>query len=147
MPKYDIVIIGSGLGGLGCGYILSKEGYNVCVIEKNRQLGGCLQSFVRDRCVFNTGLNYTESLNEGEILYRYFKYFDLIGKLKLKKLDEDGFDRIVFDDDPVEYKHAMVHENFIDTLLRHFPSEKEGLTRYIEKLKTVIDAFPLYNFR
>ena len=35
MSKYDIIIIGSGLGGLECGAILSKEGYNVCVLEKN----------------------------------------------------------------------------------------------------------------
>ena len=32
MSKYDIIIIGSGLGGLECGAILSKEGFNVCVI-------------------------------------------------------------------------------------------------------------------
>ena len=29
MSKYDIIIIGSGLGGLECGAILSKEGYHV----------------------------------------------------------------------------------------------------------------------
>ena len=39
MSKYDIIIIGSGLGGLECGAILSKEGFNVCVIEKNTQFG------------------------------------------------------------------------------------------------------------
>lgn len=36
MSKYDIIIIGSGLGGLECGAILSKEGFNVCVVEKTR---------------------------------------------------------------------------------------------------------------
>ena len=41
MSKYDIIIIGSGLGGLECGAILSKEGFNVCVVEKNAQFGGC----------------------------------------------------------------------------------------------------------
>ncbi len=39
---YDIVIIGAGLGGLICGAILSKEGYRVAVLEKNRQFGGSL---------------------------------------------------------------------------------------------------------
>ena len=29
MSKYDIIIIGSGLGGLECGAILSKEGYRL----------------------------------------------------------------------------------------------------------------------
>ncbi len=32
--KYDVVIIGSGLGGLVCAAILGKEGKRVCVIEK-----------------------------------------------------------------------------------------------------------------
>ena len=36
MSKYDIIIIGSGLGGLECGAILSKEGYHVCVLEIQR---------------------------------------------------------------------------------------------------------------
>ena len=49
--KYDIVIIGSGLGGLQCAYILSQEGYKVCVVEKNRIMGGCLQTF-RDAAVY-----------------------------------------------------------------------------------------------
>ena len=42
MNNFDIVIIGSGMGGLVCGDILSKEGYTVCIIEKNKQIGGCL---------------------------------------------------------------------------------------------------------
>ena len=43
--KFDVVVTGSGLGGLLCAYILSREGYNVCLIEKNPQLGGCMQTF------------------------------------------------------------------------------------------------------
>ncbi len=43
MGKYDILIIGSGLGGLTCGSILSKEGYKVCILEQNPIIGGCLQ--------------------------------------------------------------------------------------------------------
>ncbi|MBL4587334.1 MAG: FAD-dependent oxidoreductase, partial [Flavobacteriales bacterium] len=37
---FDFVIIGSGLGGLQCAYILADHGYSVCVLEKNQQLGG-----------------------------------------------------------------------------------------------------------
>ena len=41
------MIVGSGLGGLECASILSKEGYSVCVLEKNHQIGGNLQTFSR----------------------------------------------------------------------------------------------------
>ncbi len=45
-PIYDVVIIGSGLGGLECATILSKYGYRVCVLEKNSKLGGTLHGFI-----------------------------------------------------------------------------------------------------
>ncbi|MFC1732898.1 phytoene desaturase family protein [candidate division KSB1 bacterium] len=144
MPKYDVAIIGSGLGGLLCGNILSNEGFKVCVIEKNKQIGGCLQSFKRENVIFNTGLNYTEGLAEGQVLYRYFKYFGILDKLKLKRLDIDGFDIVTFKGE--EYKHAQGHENFKNTLLKYFPKEKDALNRYIDKLKSISNFFPLFNF-
>ena len=53
------VIIGSGLGGLACGCILSKNGYEVTVLEQGFQIGGCLQTFRRGDAVFETGMHYT----------------------------------------------------------------------------------------
>jgi all-trans-retinol 13,14-reductase len=141
--KFDVVIIGSGLGGLLCGNILSREGYNVCILEKNNKLGGSLQSFGRKGCIFNTGLNYTESLDEGQILNQYFRYFGLYNKLKLRKLDENGFDVISFSDGT--YKLAMGHENYRDTLLQYFPNEKQGLTRYLKKIRNICSSISLYN--
>ncbi len=143
MPKYDIVIIGSGLGGLLCGNILSKEGYNVCIVEKNRQIGGCLQTFKRNNVIFNTGLNYTEGLEEGQILNQYFKYFGIMDKLLLKRMDIEGFDVVSFEGK--EYKHAQGHENFINTLSQSFPGEKKNLENYIEKLREISNSFPLFN--
>lgn len=32
-----VIIIGSGLGGLECGYILAREGYHVLILERERQ--------------------------------------------------------------------------------------------------------------
>ena len=141
--KFDVVIIGSGLGGLLCGNILSKEGYSVCIVEKNNKLGGSLQTFGRKACIFNTGLNYTESLDEGQILNQYFRYFGLIDRLKLRKLDVNGFDIISFPDS--KYPLAMGHNNFRDTLVQYFPGEKQGLSRYLETIKNICSSFPLYN--
>ena len=53
MNQFDIVVIGSGMGGLVCADILSREGYKVCVLEKNRQVGGSLQTYVRDKGIWN----------------------------------------------------------------------------------------------
>lgn len=140
-----MVIVGSGLGGLQCGYILSKEGYNVCVIEKNKQIGGCLQTFKRDGCIFDTGIHYLGGLDDGQSFYRYLKYFGLIDKLKLKRLDSDAFDVISFDGDDASYKFPMGLNNYIESLAANFPSERGALNKYRDKIREICASFPLYN--
>lgn len=75
--KYDVIIIGSGLGGLACAHILSKAGKNVLVLEKEAQPGGCLQSYKRNGFTFDTGFHYVGGLEEGQSLYAAFKMLGL----------------------------------------------------------------------
>ncbi|MXN90021.1 NAD(P)-binding protein [Flavobacterium sp. Sd200] len=145
--KYDVVIIGSGLGGLVSSIILAKEGYSVCVLEKNNQFGGNLQTFVREKTIFDTGIHYIGGLDEGQNLYNYFKYIGIMDDLKLKKMDEDAYDIISFDDDELEYPHAQGYENFVNQLLKFFPDEEESLKAYCQKLIDTCNNFPLYNLK
>ncbi len=142
--NYDVVIIGSGLGGLCTAYILSKEGYNVCVLEKNRQIGGNLQIFSRSKSIFDTGIHYIGGLSEGQNLNQYFKYFGLMDKLKLKQLDVDGYDHVSFQNDPQVYKHAQGYERFVDTLAEQFPQERDNLIKYVNRMQEICNFFPLY---
>ncbi|MBK7432934.1 MAG: NAD(P)/FAD-dependent oxidoreductase [Chitinophagaceae bacterium] len=144
---FDIVIIGSGMGGLVCADILSREGYSVCVLEKNKQIGGCLQTYVRDKVIFDSGVHYLGGLAEGQNLYQVFKYLGIIDKLKLQKMDEDSFDRILVENDDKEYVFAQGYENFIQKLLVDFPGEEKALRLYCDKIREVCSKFPLYNLR
>jgi all-trans-retinol 13,14-reductase len=145
--EFDIVIIGSGMGGLICADILSREGYKVCVLEKNRQVGGSLQTYVRDKVIFDSGVHYLGGLGEGQNLYQVFKYLGIIDKLKLQKMDEDVFDKILLEGDDKQYIFAQGYENFIKHLLKEFPDEEKALRRYCDKIQEVCSKFPLYNLR
>lgn len=145
MEEYDVIIIGSGLSGLQCGYILSQEGFKVLILEQHKQVGGCLQNFNRNDCVFDTGIHYIGGLDEGQSLNRYFKYFDILPELEIQRLDEKGFDKLYFADDANVYPFAMGHENFVEGLSEFFPKEKVALNNYVEKLKNICSSFPLYN--
>ena len=105
---YDVVIVGGGLGGLLCGYILSKHGSRVVVLEKNAVVGGCLQSFRRHGILFDTGMHYVGSVEPGQLLYRFWKYFDLLGDIRLRKLDEQAFDVVSYGG--CRYPSAMGYE-------------------------------------
>lgn len=142
---YDVVVVGSGLGGLVSAIILAKEGYKVCVLEKNNQFGGNLQTFVRDKTIFDTGIHYIGGLSEGQNLYKYFQYLGIIDDLKLKKMDENGFDIVSFEDTNEEFPHAQGYENFMHQLSKFFPEERNDIETYCKIVKETCELFPLYN--
>jgi all-trans-retinol 13,14-reductase len=143
--KFDIVIVGSGLGGLMCGLLLAKEGYKICILEKNRQFGGNLQTYVREKCIFDTGVHYIGGLEKGQNLYQIFKYLGIMDQLKLRKLDEDCFDAITFEGDPLVYRYAQGYDKFYQNLAAQFPDEQEAIQKYCQKLQEVSTHFPLFN--
>lgn len=145
MEKYDVIIIGSGLGGLECGTILSKEGLKVCVLEKNPLFGGALQTYKRKGRKIDTGIHYLGSLEDGQFLNQNFRYLGIMDKLSLKKLDEELFDKIIFKNKP--YHYAMRDEGFVEALAQDFPSEREGLRRYVDKLKRVCKSVSVDNLK
>jgi len=128
------IIIGSGLGGLECGYILAKNGMDVTVLEQDNQIGGCLQTFVRGRALFDTGFHYVGGLDPDGSLYPLFRYFGLLD-LPWVRLDDECFDEVVIGDK--SFPFACGHDRFAERLAEHFPAEKEGIRKYASFLKEV----------
>lgn len=124
--KYEVVIIGSGLGGLVCAHILSKAGKRVLVLEKNSQPGGCLQSYRRDGLTFDTGFHYVGGLGEGQSLHTVFRMLGLM-RLPWQRLDE-SFDRIRIGEQ--EFSFMQGYDNFVKALQARFPDEGEALRQY-----------------
>ena len=136
MEKYDVVIIGGGLGGLFCGAILSKEGMKVLILERHYTIGGCLQSFRRNGRILDTGMHYVGSMREGQIMHLYLKYLNVFDSLRLHELDESGFEYIHLPNGKT-YRHALGYERFVDTLAADFPNEYDGLKRYCKILQDI----------
>jgi len=44
MADYDAVLVGSGVNALACGALLAREGWRVCVLERNDWLGGAIRT-------------------------------------------------------------------------------------------------------
>lgn len=143
--KYDTIIIGSGLGALVCGFILSKNGFKVLILEKNGQIGGCLQTFSRKGTRFDTGMHYIGSMNKGEILHRFFNYLNLLKDVPLSQLDPEGYDVISWQGE--QFKYATGFEQFIDTLSIKFPNRRKDITTYIQRIREIAAASPLYNLQ
>lgn len=94
--KKKVIIIGSGIGGLGSAALLSKSGYEVTVIEKNENLGGRANIFEAEGYTFDTGPSWYLM---PDVFEQYFKLLNekISDHLDLVKLSPSY--RVFFSDD------------------------------------------------
>jgi phytoene dehydrogenase-like protein len=71
---YDVVVVGSGMGGLTTACYTAKEGHRVVILEKQKQPGGLFGSFTSGEYVFDHGARAVE--NSG-IMFPMFKQLGL----------------------------------------------------------------------
>lgn len=145
MRSKKIIIIGSGLGGLVCGLLLSRKGYHVTILEKHHTPGGCLQNFKRKGVNFDTGMHYVGGMDEGQTLNTFLNYLGIFQELSLERLNKDGFDRVVLQDK--EFHYPIGFEKFESRLLEDFPREKSGITHLIKSIKKNSRDTSLYNLQ
>lgn len=142
--EYDFVFAGGGFGALACAYILAAEGHSVIVLDKNNQIGGNVQVFSRDKCIFDTGVHYVGLLDEGQTLRSFFQYFGLIDQVKMKRMNDEFYDLIRFSDGK-EFKHGHGYENFKKYLIQDFPEEEKAINDFCDMVQKTCKHFPLYN--
>ena len=143
--NYEVIVIGSGLSGLSIAYILAKNGFKVAVFEKNAQFGGCLQSFKREGVTFETGMHYVGSIEEGQILHKYFNYLSILDDIELSSLNKSCYDIIDFRGE--RYSYANGHENFVETLSQKFPYNVNDIKEYVKAIHNVTENSPYYSFK
>lgn len=136
-----VVIIGSGLGGLSCGYILQKNGYDVTVLEQGSQIGGCLQCFRRKGAKFETGMHFIGSALPGQTMHSVMNYLGLNENVRLSALDTDAYNTVSLAGQ--NFRFANGTERFIEQMSSYFPSEKDALCRYVDIINRISAASTL----
>lgn len=141
--KQRVIIIGSGLGGLSCGVILAKNGYEVTVLEQGVQVGGCLQCFKRKGVKFETGMHFIGSAAEGQTLHRLLSYLEV--NVQLSALDAEGYEQISLNGR--RYPFALGRKRFIERLAESFPDQVANLNRLCDIIEGVAGASSLHSLR
>lgn len=65
--EWDVIVIGSGMGGLSAACALSRTGHEVLLLEQHDTLGGLTLSFSRNGFSWNAGVHYLSGLAPGQV--------------------------------------------------------------------------------
>ena len=129
------LIIGAGLGGLEAGYMLAREGFAVTILEKNRIVGGCLQSFRRKGVLFDTGMHYVGALGKGETMRPIMEYYGLMD-LPWVQMDPDCVDEVVIDGE--SFSLPSGYEHFVEVLGDRFPAFRDEISAYVRGIREAV---------
>ena len=139
-PPYDVLVVGSGIGGLTAAACLSRMGKKVCVLEQHYTAGGFTHSYDRNGYEWDVGVHYIGDVGSSRTLAR--KLFDYVtdGELKWAPMD-DHFDRIFLGDE--SYDLVAGKQAYRDALVAAFPGEEAAIDRYLARLRVAREAVRL----
>jgi len=133
----DAIIIGSGIGGMTTGAILSKTGRRVLVLEQHDQAGGCCHSFLDKGYEWDVGIHYIGEMGSQTINKTLLDQIS-DGQIEWASLD-DEFDVIQIGYDDATSRSYPVKtgmEPWKAHLKKQFPEEHDAIEKYFHLLKT-----------
>ncbi|MDT3395892.1 NAD(P)/FAD-dependent oxidoreductase [Streptomyces sp. B1866] len=123
--EWDVIVVGSGLGGVSAAAILARSGLKVLVCEQSDGVGGLAHAFQRDGRTFDSAIRV---LAEGEMVQGLLDWLGVADQCELTVIDhlyEARFpDRSVFAPTGLE--------EFMEAHIRLFPGEAEGIRAFFQ---------------
>lgn len=130
MEKFDIVIIGAGLGGLSSAAYLAKAGKKILVLEHHAVPGGYAHEFRRGKYRFEVALHALDGAAPGGWAYPVLKDLGVLDRVHFHRMDP--FYTVRFPNHEVTASADMIE--YEAELIRHFPAEKENIRTLIAEM-------------
>ncbi len=143
-PKYDVVVIGAGLGGLSAAAVLAKKNLSVLCLEKHSIPGGYAGSFVRGRYEFEIGLHELSGMGTAAEPGPLHIMFDQLGMLDdLEFIEIPEVYRSIFPEADVSLPVGW--EAYEQTLCEAFPKERHGIHRFLGRIHALQKEVRFFN--
>ena len=131
----DVIVIGSGIGGLTLAGLLSKVGKKVLVLEQHYIAGGCCHTYNEHGYEFDTGIHYIGNIKKRQPVLDLITENPITWSQLGREDEKKVYDEIIINED--KYKFPTGEEVLKKMLIKKFPHEKEGIIEYFRLVKDV----------
>jgi len=139
---YDVVVIGSGIGGLSAASLLSLAGKKVLVVERHDRAGGYAHSFQRGYRNFDAAVHFTIGCSDGGLIDGLLRLLSVRDKCEFVKVNP--FYQSMFPNFSLEA--SLGKEEFIESHASLFPTERKNIESLVEICQKISDeskTFPM----
>ena len=136
---WDVVVIGSGLGGLSAAAYLAAAGQRVLLLERYTTLGGSSHVFARRAMwEFDCGVHYVSHCGPDGIVTAMMRGIGIDDRITWLPMDQTGFDRIIAPG--FELAVPVGWDHYLESLLDAFPDERRAVRRYHSIIRRIGEA-------
>ena len=136
--RYDVIVVGSGIGGLTAGALLARQGSRVLIVERHDRPGGYAHAFRRRGYRFDSAVHLVSgcepvAFEGGGLLHRVLEALDVRDRCDFVRVDPCY--RVEWPGFGLDAPSDLA--GFAEAHIERFPKQAKGIRGFLEDCLTI----------